>query len=530
VSRRDRAALVVFVGVAFGLRVWWSGAFSSHPALSDPDGYAGMSRALVGPYGWHWTRRAVQFAEFTKAPLYQILLSFVWRVSGAALFVPSVLVLHALLNAFTPVALYVTATRLHNARAGLIAAALSAVWTPNILPTGTLWQEQLFIPAVCWAMGFTATAVATRIRRDWFLAGCAFGVAALTRSSITYFVLPASAVVALSARPRRQAIEEAALILAGFAVLVVPYVFYISSVTGHLTFIENVGYFSLKRIDSVSAADPRINLLTIMHDPSGPPTTGEALTFLWRDFHASPGAFVERRLSFIRLLLKPAGAALLPNLFVPTAGAAAALRVLVHACVDLPFAAALVLAPLGVVLARCRRLALVLALWPPIYLGLVALILWAGTRYRAPAEPVLLTLAAVVAASGWKRPARTSLAIGAAVSVVLLLLLTPSVPSMVAARANYGVEEEPVSGSDVAFGGAMGAYVTCHRNALVFSLRSTSTGDASVEVRVDGKEADAFTFHGTVQRRYPLDAPKRLYLEVAAVSGGSPAPLAIRLD
>ena len=63
-SRRGRAALVTIALVAFALRVWWAGAFAASPPWLDPDGYSGMSRLLVDSLGWHWTRRAVQFAEF----------------------------------------------------------------------------------------------------------------------------------------------------------------------------------------------------------------------------------------------------------------------------------------------------------------------------------------------------------------------------------------------------------------------------------------------------------------------------------
>ena len=69
-SRRDRITLALIVAVAAALRIWWANALSAHPAWSDPDGYREMSRLLVGSHGWRWTPRAVEFAEFTKAPLY----------------------------------------------------------------------------------------------------------------------------------------------------------------------------------------------------------------------------------------------------------------------------------------------------------------------------------------------------------------------------------------------------------------------------------------------------------------------------
>jgi 4-amino-4-deoxy-L-arabinose transferase-like glycosyltransferase len=526
-SRRDQIALGVTVLVAFLLRLWWAGALTHNPPLSDPDGYGDMSRALVGADGWHWTPRAVKFAEFTKAPLYQVMLSGVWRVTSVVPFVNTALVLHALINALTPVALYIIGTRLHNRRAGLIAAAAYGVWLANIMPTDTLWQEQLFIPAACWAMAVMSVAFDRREPRWWVAAGAAFGIAALTRSSIAYFVVPAAVLVAVSAPSRKAALREAAPLLIGFAVIVVPYVLYISAATGRPMFIENIGFFSLKRFNAVSPVDPRINLLTMMQDPSGPPTAGEVLRFLWRDFAASPGAFLERRLDVVRLLLKPGGASLLANQFASTAAYASLLRVAVFAALDIPFMVVVVLAPIGAALAKCRRLAVILALWPPMHLCLVALMIWAGTRFRAPVEPALLTLAAVVAAGEWRRPGRLAGSLAVTATLVLAAFVAASWPSIVTARANYGIETGPSLDADVRFVGSMGAYVSSTGKALAIALRSDAPAD--VTVFVDGKKADVFTLGGTAERQYMFDAPKRVYLEVTATSGGHPAATVLRL-
>jgi len=529
-SRRDRITLVLIVAAAAVLRIWWADALSHNPAWSDPDGYREMSRLLVGNHGWRWTPRAVQFAEFTKAPLYQVLLSVFWRFDAAVPFTNGALAAHALLNASSCAAMFVIGSRLHTRRSGLIAAVVYALWLPNVMPTATFWQEQLFIPAVCWAMAGTAVAMETRRPRHWVTAGALFAVAALTRSSITYFVIPAACVVALSARPRAQAMREAALLAGGFALLALPYVVYISTVTGRLTFVESIGYFSLKHFDSVSPADPRINLLTMLHDPAGPPTTGEVLRFLGRDFAASPGAFVLRRLDFVRLLLKPGGGSYLAGRFVATAGEASMLRVAVHAALDVPFVLALVLAPFGAALARRRRLAAVLMLWPPILMAMVALVLWAGTRFRAPAEPVLLALMAVVLAGEWRRPGRVALTLAAGASLVVAGLIAVSVPSVMIPRAGYGVSAAPSPESDTPFTGAMGAYVDSKGTALVISLQSAGAAPIAVTVRVDGKTADAFTFAGSAHRRYTFDTPRRVYLEVAATEAGRPAPVVLRLE
>jgi hypothetical protein len=304
------------------------------------------------------------------------------------------------------------------------------------------------------------------------------------------------------------------MLAAGFALLVLPYVFYVSGRTGRLTVIESIGYFSLKRFIVVSPVDPSINLLAIMHDPSGPPTTGEVLRFLGRDFAASPSAFILRRLDFVRLLVKPGGAAFIASNFAPTHASARLLTAAVHLALDLPFVLALVLAPFGLVLARQRRTGLFIALWPPIYLGLVALMLWAGTRYRAPAEPVLLTLACVVAAGGWRHPGRGALAAAAVATVAMLMLVGISAPSIVSARMNYGITATPEPGEDVAFTGEMGVYYQMRQNTLAVTVRNDAGAAMPVDVRVDGKTADAFVLNGEATRRYTFETPRRVFLEI----------------
>lgn len=536
VSRRT-ATLCLLVIVGFGIRLWYSGALSAHPEWSDPDGYIDMAHALVrGPRGWHWSSRAVQFAEFTKAPLYQVFLSFFERFSSVVPFPQSALAAHACLNALTPIALYMTGRRLHNERCGLIAAAVYTFWIPNILTTAAFWQEQLFIPALAAAMALTAVAGERGGVRRWAIAGAGFAVAALTRSSVIYFIVPAAVLLVCAAQaPRRQAAVHAAAMVGGFLALTLPYVVYISGVTGRLTFIESVGFYSLKHFSHVSPSQPQVNLLTMMADPSGPPTSVEVLRFLWADVSGSPAAFALKRLDYVRLLLKPGGGSLLASTFASGPIAASALKVAVHGALDLPFVLVLVLAPWGVAVARQRGLALFLAMWPPVYLLLVSTMLWAGTRYRAPIEPVLITLAAAVIAGGWRRPGAAAMTAAAVVSAILLSLVAASAASVLGARANYGTARWPTDDGVVTAPGSLGMYVTCSTPVLTFTvepLAGNANGPVTVDLRLDGRSADRLTLgDGPKTVRYALDAPKRLYLEVRGVDGhGRPAALRLRIE
>ena len=92
-------------------------------------------------------------------------------------------------------------------------------------------------------------------------------------------------------------------------------------------------------------------------------------------------------------------------------------------CTDVLFAAAVVLTPFGVVLARRRNASLVLATWPVIVVLLTAIAAYGGPRYRSPAEVLLYVYLAIVAARGWSSPSRRAVLVAATVSFALFWLV-----------------------------------------------------------------------------------------------------------
>lgn len=527
-----RRVLVVVTLSGFGLRLWWSGALGADLYISDPDGYAQMAHLLVGEDGaWRWNAQAVEYAEFTKAPLYQTSLSFLLLLTPLVPFPRSALVMQAVVDAATVVLMYSIGRRLHSRRAGVIAAAAYALWIPDILVAGALWQEQLYVPLIMAGFAAAARASGDGRPRDWLIAGAVFGLAALTRSTMVYFMVAAVAILLVSRGPRPPRLAAAAALLVGFVVVAVPYITYISHVTGRLTIVESIGFFSLKRLHSVSPVSPHVSLLEMMRDPSGPPTGIEALRFLSLELAADPIAFAVRRFEYLRLLMKPSGGSLLANTFVPTATDAVAARIGVHALIDLPFALAMIAAPLGLLAARGRLLATLLGAWALVHIVAVASMLWAGARFRFPVEPAALLLAAVAFSQRpqWSMPRRATVVAlaGAALTAWLILL---SVPGVVSLRAGYGVRRAPTPEESVTFSSAMGAYVTCAQPALTISLEPLESVSrvepAEVSVMIDGEPADRFLLStGRLVRRYGLHAPRHLFLEIR-ISG---RPVSARL-
>jgi hypothetical protein len=520
--RHSVGLAILFVG-AVGIRLWWADAFAVSPAFGDPDGYVQLARELAdGTRPWRWTLKAVQWNEFYKAPLYQVTLS-IFTAYPAVFSVPhAAFVVNACLNGLAVVALYVLGASLHNARAGWVAAVTYALWAPNIMTSATLWQEHMFNPLCVVGLALAARAI-DRVQSPWHwaMAGGVFGLCALTRSVVAYFVPVAVAFVVMLGGTRLMRIGAGRL-LAGFTAVTLPYVVFISLSIGHFMFIEDSGSIALRRLPP---ANPEVTILQFMKDPNRGTTAVESARYVLADALFDPAGFAGRKLDYLRLLFKPAGAALVTQLVAEDAADAARRKSVVHLVLDLPFAVAALLFPLGIVLARNRHVAWLLGLWILQYVVLLALTLWAGTRYRSPIDPAAIALAAVVVAGGWHRPTRLSVASASLGVAAVALTIGLSLPATLDARANYGVGAwAPHGSADATFSGRAGLNVIGRVPALVFSLQDVSEqgaqGDVRVEIRLDRQLVDAVSLMGSEPRQlsYALKEPGLHYLELTATA------------
>jgi dolichyl-phosphate-mannose-protein mannosyltransferase len=534
--RRPILLLLTLVAGGLALRLWWSGAFLDQPGWIDPDRYVLMARALGdGRRPWRWTAEAVHYYEFVKAPLYQLALSALTSRPQTFPFPHAAIIGHAVLSSLAIIAVYFAATALHNGRAGLIAATVYALWAPNILNTPTFWQEQLFLPLFVTALALLGRAIdRDKPARYWAAVGLVFGLAALARSAVAYFVLPATILYAIGSGPG--GVQRAGGLLGGFALVTLPYTLYISEVSGRFVFIENVGFYSLKRFNPASLVNPSVTLTAQMADPSGPPSSGEVVRFLWSDLVGDPAGFLLRVFDYVRLLLKPAGAALLRTLVAGDARTAAWLKLAVHSALDVPFIMVVILAPIGAAFSRQRRFALLLSLWVVLYLAMLSLTLWAGTRYRSPIEPALIILAATVLAGGWQRPSPATATVAAVMAAAAAGIIAMNLGSIVTARTNYGVDHWPAISDETArFEGAAGVNVI-QSETLAFMLDSAtpnqSTEIVTVKVAIDGRQANQFSMTTAEPKhlRYPLKQPGA-YLELTAqTADGRPAVMRLRME
>jgi hypothetical protein len=188
--------LIGILLVGFALRTTYLLWVTSNPEFKwiDPDGYMREARILAGGgEGWRWTFDAVTHSvegrDYALPPLYQIFLSL---FALFPFFPFSAQFGQVLLATFSIAMVFELGRQIHSDRAGLIAAAVYALWLPNIIAVWSTMQETLYIPLMLLAFVlFTRAVIANAGQLAFGFSGVTFGLAALTRSMPAYFMIPA---------------------------------------------------------------------------------------------------------------------------------------------------------------------------------------------------------------------------------------------------------------------------------------------------------------------------------------------------
>ena len=338
--------------------------------------------------------------------------------------------------------------RLHSERAGLVAAGLYACWGSDVVAFGSIRQEPLYVPLVIaafWALARAWDGAGGRFA--YGVAGAAFGLAALCRSMPIYFVALLAVILVLRDRKGGGA-RHALGLVAGFALLTLPYSLALSLHLNQPTLIENHG--------GILVAHKLLSQSTQVPD-----FTTVATALVTRAV-TEPLAFTGEALDQARSLLHIAGGRFIQEGIVAgSAAAAERWKAAAHVLIDVPWILALGLAPLGLALARARPLGALLLLWALLNIGLTAITGFGGSRLRAPFEPQLVLLASVVLAGGWARPRLPWLGLAAAATVAIVAAMLPQVTRSFGARAGYGPRWTAASGleSRVVLTGASGANI-----------------------------------------------------------------------
>jgi hypothetical protein len=476
-TRRERVALAVILTIALALRLTYLVSAWHSPGYTwgDPDGYVSQALKLVGPDGWRWTFRAVTYTineqPHALPPGYSVFLS---AFALFPAFPATAQVAQALLGAVATWLLFVLGRQVHSARAGLVAAAGYAIWVPNIFNVWSTSQELVYIPLILAAFLLLGRAVQRDDAAPPFgVAGAVLGVAALTRSMPLFFAIPAACAHVILARDRRRAARQAAALLAGFLVITAPYSAALSAYRRQLTIIDTHG--------SIHVAQSRGQRTPGLADTARALAAGIA---------GAPLDHARESLERVRSLLHVNGGRILQIYVVAgSRAAAAAWKTFVHLGSDLLFVFSATVAALGAVVCRDRRIAALFLLWVIINIAIAAVGGFGGARLRAPFEPLILVLAAVVVSGGWRRPGPVALALALAVGLVVALGVLPQVPRSLAAWPDYGVTWPSIfNRSSGRFTGAAGLNVPAYQGfaELTATPQSAST---RLDVRVGGVPA-----------------------------------------
>jgi Dolichyl-phosphate-mannose-protein mannosyltransferase len=515
------AVTAVLIALAFGLRLGYLNLVRAEPGFgfSDPDHYVANGARLASPErGWQWTFEAVHYRwgrSYTLPPLYPAFLSAFARFPGYPL---SAAIGQIVLNSLTVGLVVLLGARLHSVGAGLVGGFLYAIWGSAVVGTRFFMQESLYVPLV--VVAFLALARAfdgSGSPRRFFLAGVALGLAALCRSMPVYFLAAVVVVHVALAGDRRAALRQAAALVAGFALLTVPYSLALSIHLGHPTFIEDHGGV-LKAVPGESRAP---GLVTV------------ALALV-SEFVAGPTAFVGTVLDNARSLFHVAGGRFLEQtVHAPSKDVADAWKAFAHATIDAPLLVTVLLAPMGAALARNRPLAALSVGWALLNVALTALMGFGGARLRTPFEPHMMVLAGVVLAGGHRRPSRIELAAAAIGTALIAWATLVQIPRTLSAHGNYGVEWTAPAPPHVATVRGDGGFNALLEPGGLLSLGLHNPGDTPLSARMWVKGAHVIDLQiapGQVQKVRVVQRGRLLaFVEIQARSP-SGAPGAVVVD
>jgi 4-amino-4-deoxy-L-arabinose transferase-like glycosyltransferase len=498
-----RLALAGILLLAFLLRIGhlWSVSRTPEFRWADPDHYLTGGKMLAEKGGWSFRAVRYEYAGryYHLPPLYPAFLSLFSVFPDMELAAQAA---QAILSVLAAALLFAMGKRLHSEQAGLIAAAIYAMWLPNIITTW-FYQEMLYVPLI--ALAFVLLFRAST-PFSFALAGAAFGVAALTRSMPLYYV-PLVAILHVAAHRRRAHVRQAILALTGFAAPVIPYSLALSLHLGEATIIEN-----------------HAAIILLSRDLEAGPSAGftETAASVLRSL-TSTGLIADLYGS-VRSILHLNGGRLLQIYVVARDRTRAVLwKLAVHLFSDLTFAASLLLAPFGLVLARRRDASAALSVWILLNLFATSLGGFAGPRLRAPIEPHLIVAASVVLA-GWDAPiGRAWMIVAAAASLAGAVILAPQVPRTLSAWPDYGVRwQHRPKGWRTSILGSAGFNALARQGNVAIQIRARRGAGISeltmVEVSLSGKKAPREVLSEGETRRllYPWPGESIAYVELEA--------------
>jgi hypothetical protein len=519
---RSHLALAVILAAGFGIRLVYLLLAVRTPGFrwEDPDGYLEHALLLVRAGGWHWTfdvaKYEVHGQVYALPALYSIFLSVIALFPGLPF---SAQLAQIVLSTIAIALLFTLGRMLHSPATGLWASAAYAASASSIFNVWSTSQETLYIPLLLLAFVLYARALISDGGPLAFaVAGAVLGVAALTRSMPLFFVVPFAALHVASAPNRRVALRQSIVCLTGFALVVVPYCVGLSRSVGQLVLIDSHAGF---RVDAGSGEQRA----------PGHAATAEAL---WRLVAANPVAFLQDCADRARSLFHVNGGRQLQIYVVAGSRATAILwKILAHIGTDALLIGAAILAWPGAVLCRNTRLALAFLLWAGLNIAVASVAGFGGARLRAPFEPLLLLLGAVVLSGGWRSRPRSVIAVAVALGMMMAIIVIPQLPRSLRSWPDYGVQWPSVRNRNVGSIHGNGAFnVPAYAGVAEFRVEPTA-GESAVQVDVRAGGVTVESVRLNQERRtiaWPWPRRGLAFAELSAVNAETRAPAHVRVE
>ena len=408
--KREIWSLIAILALAFGVRagaaVWWQSRIDGAFRFGDSETYWELAGKLAegGPYEYGPDRFRV-----LRTPGYPAILAPLFWIFGDHPPILAARLLGALLGTVAVAVLWWWARSLFGQLAGLIAAALGAIYPGAIVTSVFVLSEAAFCPVMLVNLVLWSQASRASSKRSWAAyavgAGIAFGSAVLIRPSWLLF-LPFAFVFGLVFGPLRKRQTQIAITGLALGIVVLsPWWIRNARVTGHFvptSLQTGASLYDGLHAGATGASDMRF-VPDFLEEERQNSSSEESLEFrlnrrlseesvAWTRSHP----FAAARLAGIKFLR-------MWNI-VPNEPSFSSLSV--RAGIVLSYAPVLFFGLIGAILNFRRGFSYMLCWLPAVYFSLLHMIFIGSLRYRQPAMLGFIVLAAGVVAvwvARWRR-------------------------------------------------------------------------------------------------------------------------------
>jgi len=242
--------LILLMFLMLPLRLHWM--LTQTPVISGEGAeYVRMAESLASGHG---LRGNFEGPETMYTPLYSVLVAGLHRLIGnseLAAHVVSIIFGTALI-----IPVFLIAQRMYGMRVAYLSAGLVAFHPLLIALSGSIYNENVYLPLLLTGVYFGMRALEFRKIRDYVLLSLFFGLAYLTRPEAfaypVFFALAVWASVFVVRLPARKALVGSVLILGTFLLVASPYIGFLYAHTGHLRLEGkwNINYTIANRLRS----------------------------------------------------------------------------------------------------------------------------------------------------------------------------------------------------------------------------------------------------------------------------------------